>query len=222
MPRYTALNNLELEYAFPDLKHLSKSGMFIAVKIIEYFIQISIKGGKLQFSNFELVGKFRCSLRGLQDAFVVLESDGIVKRTFKDDRKFERSEFILDLDKAYNWLSLHKYDKEYINAPKRSLLRAFVNQSTIFVKNVKERIIKAFGLYKNSKDKELRKSKIEAFKKQLDKQYQRYVKHLQERSLKIQQYKEKKEKSQLLNDAINVFYSFLSRISYTPPDLSLI
>src|SRR5690606_31094821 len=134
--KYKKLNNHYLEYALPNIDiHYRKSGTFIAVKLIEHFILNVLRGNKLIFSNQYLAGKFYCTVSGLQDAYKVLEKDGIVSRTFKDENRHDRSEFIIDMEKAIEWLSVTIYDQEYKAAPKRSLFKAFVNQSVLFIKN---------------------------------------------------------------------------------------
>lgn len=221
MPKYKALNNLELNYAFKDLKHLGESGMFIAVKLVEYFIQTVIKGGPLKFSNMELVSTFLCSRRGLLDAYKVLEADGIVRRTFLDEDKLTRGEFEMDLEKAYEWLSLNKKDDAYINAPKRSLLRNFVNQASIFVIDIKNRIIEAFGHSKNVIDREERRRKIRVFKEKLNRDYDRYTNHLQTRKGKLRKYQDNREQASIIEDAKETLNNFLNsgiHYNYTPPD----
>src|SRR5690606_38868551 len=85
---------------------LQQSGIFIAVKLINLFIQTYANKETLTYSNTEL-----CRLLGikrvssLHSAFLILEKDGIIKRTFKDDKKRIRGEFTLDVDKVLLWMS---------------------------------------------------------------------------------------------------------------------
>src|SRR5690606_19890260 len=93
---------------------LQQSGIFIAVKLINLFIQTYANKQTLTYSNNEL-----CRLLGikrlssLHSAFLILEAEGIVRRSFKDDKKRIRSGFILDTEKALSWMSTTIYDEKY-------------------------------------------------------------------------------------------------------------
>lgn len=159
---------------------LMEPGIFIAVKLINLFIQTYISNAKITYSNDELIGKMGCSRSGLYDAFRVLEREGLIKRIYSDTKKRNRTEIEFNIDLAASWLKLTIYDKVYKNAPKRSLLRAVVSQTMIIIKDTKERILEAVGVRK-SKD---RKERIEQIVKETERNYNRYVKHLKQRKIK--------------------------------------
>src|SRR5690554_4394287 len=110
------------------------------------FIQTYANNQLLTYSNYELLDKLSIKrMSSLHSAFYILEREGIIKRTFKDDKKRQRGPFEFDVEKAMLWMNTTIYDDMYKNAPKRSLMRAFVNQTLIVIKDIKERILVAVG-----------------------------------------------------------------------------
>lgn len=197
-------------------KVLMEPGIFIAVKLINLFVQTYISNEKITYSNNELIGKMGCKLSSLHDAFRVLEEAGIIKRIYADDKKRVRTEIQFNIDLAVAWLKLTIYDKEYVNAPKRSLLRAVVSQTMIIVKDTKERILEAVGRRK-SKD---RKERIEQIVRQTERDYTRYLKHLKNRKAKQDMINEKRSSSILRNNVLLSTIDWIKSLGLepNPPD----
>lgn len=218
--KYKILNNQAIEYAYKHTdKHYLENGSFIAVKIIEYFILNTLRGNELKFSNIHLAGKFYCSVSGLQDAFKVLESDGIVIRTFNDEEKRDRSEFKLDLEKAITWLSTTTYSDNYKNAPRRSLFRAFVNQAVIFIRNKSGAIKKELTRYKGKYDAKVRAAKVKELNEKLDKEYDRYLRHLKTRTEKLEAKRERLDTRTLQERANSLISDLVIGWGFEPPGM---
>lgn len=194
---------------------LRESGMFIAVKIIVLFIQTYANKQLLTYSNNDLVEKLGIKrLSSLHSAFKILESDGIIVRTFKDTKKRIRGEFKLDVDKAIKWLSTTIYDEMYLKADKRSLFRAVVRQTLLIIKDVKSRVIQALGNRKT----EDRNARVKAIAERSNKLYDKYIKHLERRSMKQQEINSKKHKSIRRSQVVQTFADMLRSFGYVPPE----
>ncbi|MBN3490175.1 hypothetical protein JV173_01480 [Acholeplasma equirhinis] len=194
---------------------LRQSGMFIAVKIIVLFIQTYANKQLLTYSNNDLVEKLGIKrLSSLHSAFKILESDGIIVRTFKDTKKRIRGEFKLDVDKAIKWLSTTIYDEMYLKADKRSLFRAVVRQTLLIIKDVKSRVIQALGNRKT----EDRNARVKAIAERSNKLYDKYIKHLERRSMKQQEINSKKHKSIRRSQVVQTFADMLRSFGYVPPE----
>lgn len=192
---------------------LLQRGIFIAVKMICLFVQTYAADERLTYSNNDLMGKLGCSLSSLHDAFKVVERAGIIRRTYKDDKKRIRDEFFFDIDMAMSWMKTTKFDDAYKNATKRSLFKAFVNQTVIFIIDMKERILEAVGV-RRTKD---RKEKISEIIKRTEKYYKRYQKHLNKRIDKQAAINAKRAESIEKKDLIKGLIEWSLTSGYEPP-----
>lgn len=222
MPKYNVFNKKELSYAYESIdKFYLEKGSFLAIKLTQLFIMNVSRGNELNFSNNYLIGRFNCSESGLQDAFKIAESNNIFKRKIgaSSNGKTERYGFELNIEQAIEWMSVSKYDNSYKNAPKRSLFKAFVNQSVIFIKDTARRIKDELKEFKNKRDQKARASKIAAIKEKTDKKYNRYINHLENRNAKLAKKRLQASSKELLSEAEKMLPSFVTGLGFQkPPD----
>lgn len=214
---------IKLNYVYQDTvsKYAEKTGIFTAVRLLNYAIQIAANGGKLNFSNSFLAETLNVPLSTLHYAIHILEAEGVLIRTWKDESIYKRDSFKLDYKVVLEWLKTTVYDKGYINAPKRSFKRAFIKQTLIYVRDDKNRIQDELTKLKINDDKlkgENRKMVIDSIKKNIDREYQRYV------ELKTKQVKRIIERNGSSSDDITIYddviVQFAKSLGYRPPSMN--
>lgn len=210
----------QIEHVFTEDESFN-DGSFTAVRLVELFAQKSIGNQSIKDSNLELISKLGCSLSGLHYAFLILEADGILKRTFADDKKLTRTEFIFDLEKYVSWIKLTKFDKEYLEAPKRSFKRAVINQTSIFIKDVKSKLEKAVEEIKRTQkinDRIELQSIIKQLKDGIERDYTRYLKHLKSRVNKLAKTEERRQEKAYKDSLSKTTIEWIMSNGLKPPN----
>ncbi|MEM0173327.1 MAG: hypothetical protein QXI16_02345 [Sulfolobaceae archaeon] len=154
------LNGLPIEYINISIEdHYKHGGVFLATKIVETCVIEYSQTGRVIYSNAELMDRFQCTRRGLQLAFDQLEATdidgkpiyGIIKRTYSDDAKRNRTGIEVDITKAIEWLSAK--DKDVLHLDRGNLFKHFVMQSVIVIKKYAKKLRSAIEHVKNNKNK---------------------------------------------------------------------
>jgi hypothetical protein len=155
------LNGLPIEYININIHdHYQHGGVFLATKIVETCVIEYSQTGKVIYSNAELMDRFQCTRRGLQLAFDQLEAldsngqpvYGIIKRTYADEAKRNRTGIEVNIDKAIEWLSAK--DKDVMHLDRGNLFKHFVMQSVIVIKKYAKKLKRAIEHVKSNKNKE--------------------------------------------------------------------
>ncbi|CDR30660.1 Uncharacterised protein [Acholeplasma oculi] len=197
------------------------NSIFIAIKLALLFFQKVIAGQSIQDSNERLCEVLQCSLSGLHYAFRILEANGILTRTYADDNKFTRTQFIFNLEKFVSWLKLTKYDDEYINAPKRSFKRAVVNQTSIIIKDVRSKVERAIAEIKRIEkitDRKVLEDKIKVITAKVERDYTRYLKHLKTRATKLAKTEARRQEKAYKDSLIKTIIEMSMSYGHKPPD----
>ena len=155
------LNGFPIEYININIEdHYKHGGVFLATKIVETAVIEYSQTGTVIYSNAELMERFSCTRRGLQLAFDQLEATddkgqpiyGIIKRTYADEAKRNRTGIEVDIKKAIEWLSAKAKDVEHLE--RGNLFKHFVMQSVIVIKKYAKKLRRAIEQIKTNKDKE--------------------------------------------------------------------
>lgn len=199
---------------------LKEQGIFIAVKVLNLFTMTYANEEKLTYSNAEIINKLGIKRESsLHSAFKILEADGVLVRTFKDEEKRVRGEFKLDIDKVLSWMKTTIYDEAYRNGQRRSLFRHFVNQTRIIIEGIRDRVIAAVGKRRTAD----RKAQIKAIAEKCTKLYSKYLKFLETRAIKQQKINSSRKDNMNKNMLVNAAAQMLQNLfGYVPPETTTI
>lgn len=155
------LNGLQIEYlqGIDINRYYGSSGTFLATKILTKALLQFSTSGKVIYSNYELMDLFGVTRRGLQIGFTYLEKAGVMRRTFKDETKHERTGFMIDIDMAVEWLSMTREDVK--DRPRGDLCKHFVMQSIIKVRAFSKQLSKLLKVKQNQNNREEIMAKLE-------------------------------------------------------------